>query len=489
MNAIFRKPHYKHLYLTSAALLCALVSSEATANGGLFNNNNDAMSTPINRRALPKLEQPAQAAETASAPSKGPLRIIIPNIQHAEKPETSAKKPARIAKKHVPVPDVAAVTEAVPAAKANIAQPIITSTATAVSLDNLAPAAGKNTASTTAQNSYHYAMELLNDVYSNAVILSFLNVNAASYTKVPLTPAPLPTAWVVAADISIENLAPAAGKATPTPITPNQVIVPNVTATEPEPTLSEKSKDVLEGLPALAKKTTPKGGKVDIDRETEKGDFGGNVSVNTHEAMGIKMAMKRPKIDLTFMLEKAYNALLGGQTEAAIEIYQDILTNEPKNKDALFGLATTYHRVGQLDLARGLYAKLLEIDPNYRDGLNNFLVLLSEEAPNEALEKMRDLEQKNPGFSPIPAQMAIIYQKQGNTEKAIDKMYNALALAPENITYRYNLAVLLDKQGNYEQASTLYQQVLDSAAKGVIIPSDANKIQQRLTFIRSNGSR
>ena len=42
--------------------------------------------------------------------------------------------------------------------------------------------------------------------------------------------------------------------------------------------------------------------------------------------------------------------------------------------------------------------------------------------------------------------MAVIYPKLGNLDKAIEKMSIAIDLAPENLTYRYNLAIMLDKQ-------------------------------------------
>jgi Flp pilus assembly protein TadD len=243
-------------------------------------------------------------------------------------------------------------------------------------------------------------------------------------------------------------------------------------------------------VPVVAdtKPEKPLAQKVDIAHAKETNVLA-NAAPKVNDALGIKVGATRTKLDVNYELERAYNALIAGKSEVAIQIYEDILTGQPKNKEALFGLASTYHRLGQIDIARSLYGKLLEIDPKHRDGLNNFLVLLADEAPQEALTQMERLEAQNPAFSPIPAQMAIIYQKLGDRDKAIDKMYRALSIAPENITYRYNLAIMLDKNGKYEDAGKLYTQLLDSHAKGAVIPGDATKIQQRLTFIRSNTSR
>lgn len=323
---------------------------------------------------------------------------------------------------------------------------------------------------------------------------------------------------------ALAKLAPAAGEPTtpvpaeqqppqpqavPAPITPSPEPIPAAQAntpvkaaapvaaappaadpSEPAPTLSSQSKAILAKLPQMADpkvKETPKNVAITRGKPTTT-DLSGKASAAAEEPknLGLSIGSASVKMDTSYELGRAYDALVAGNSDIAIGIYEDILTSAPTNEDALFGLASTYHRAGQIDKARALYGKLLELNPKHRDGLNNFLVLLSEEAPQEALAQMERLEEQNPGFSPIPAQMAIIYQKLGLRDKAVDKMYRALAISPENVTYRYNLAIMLDKNGNYERAAELYTQILQSAAKGETIPGDANKIQQRLTFIRSN---
>src|SRR5262249_52514203 len=115
-----------------------------------------------------------------------------------------------------------------------------------------------------------------------------------------------------------------------------------------------------------------------------------------HEALGIKIEVKRPQFDANYQLTQAYNAMVAGNTQDSIEIYKDVLQNDPNNKNALFGLATLYHRAGQLEQARPYYGKLISLDPSNRDALNNFLVLLADEAPEEALNQLKDLQQRNP---------------------------------------------------------------------------------------------
>jgi Flp pilus assembly protein TadD len=261
-------------------------------------------------------------------------------------------------------------------------------------------------------------------------------------------------------------------------------------ASEPDEALSPKSRELLGKIKLPAKSEKESTNPFKIERTHGMQDLFKNESTalgTEADALGVKVDKKKgPPINVEYELEKAYNATISGQNEAAIATYQEILDNSPNNTQALFGLATLYHRAKQLDKARSLYGRLLAIDPDHRDGFNNFLVLLADEAPREALVELEKLEAKNPGFSTIPAQIAVIYQKLGDFDKAIDKMFRAVALSPENLTYRYNLAIMLDKQKNYDEATKLYKQLVEASDRGEKIPGNISNIQQRLTFISSN---
>lgn len=253
----------------------------------------------------------------------------------------------------------------------------------------------------------------------------------------------------------------------------------------PQAELSEESKAVLEGLPPEVREGDKIKRNVRLER-SNKADT--KDEVKKHEAYGMKISVKRPKMDVFRMLESAYNSLIAGDQQYAITLYKEVLEEEPENTLALFGLATTYHRAGQTQLARPIYAKLLEIDPHNIEGLNNFLVLLADEAPEEALLELEKLRHTHPGFSPVLAQMALIYEKQGEYEKASEKLAQAYAISPENMKYQYNMAIVLDKMKKWDEAAQWYQRLVTASDRGEKIPGNAREIQQRLTFIRSNTS-
>lgn len=280
---------------------------------------------------------------------------------------------------------------------------------------------------------------------------------------------------------------------TPTPvIQPPGVLLSSsmpegVLPPETTPSLSAQSKHIIDSLPPEREPANVNRPPIHLDH-AHKNALEQDTATETHEheGVGVSIKVKRPNANISQMLESAYNALITGNQEEAIATYRDVLSMEPGNKLALFGLATTYHRAGQIALARPLYGKLLAIDPGNVEGLNNFLVLLADEAPEQALVELQKLERTHPHFSPIPAQIASIYEKAGDYDHAARNLKLALELSPENIKYRYNMAIVLDKAGAWDDAAVFYQQLLTDADRGEKLPTSPDEIQERLTFIRSN---
>lgn len=280
----------------------------------------------------------------------------------------------------------------------------------------------------------------------------------------------------------------AAPAATPRPIriTPPVAVAHSADTGED---LSSGTKSIISHIPSKLDTIKPKATtKIAIDRiSPEVQDaLGASAKEEAYEAVGISIKVRRPGLDANYELNRAYTALMGGETDTAIQIYRDVLGADPKNLDALFGLATTYHRLGNLDKARPLYGMLLKLNPTHRDGLSNFLSMVGSESPQEALAELERLEQRNPDFSPIPAQQAIVLSKLGYMDEARTKMLRAIELSPDNLTYKYNLAVMLDSSGYYADAGALYRLLIKASAEGQKVPASMDLMQKRLNFITTS---
>lgn len=181
----------------------------------------------------------------------------------------------------------------------------------------------------------------------------------------------------------------------------------------------------------------------------------------------------------------AYNAVLVGQYEVAIELYKQVLKKEPNNSYSKFALATVYQKIGQFRQAKVLYYQMLKSGvENQEDVVGNLLDILIEDSPQDATYLLSRLAVQNPDSPSILAFAALAYNKAKNYDQAISLMQKVITLDPENIDYKYNLAVIYDQTEQYTKALDLYSEVVRKY-------SDVNQsvpleqVKKRIEFINT----
>jgi tetratricopeptide (TPR) repeat protein len=184
-------------------------------------------------------------------------------------------------------------------------------------------------------------------------------------------------------------------------------------------------------------------------------------------------------------LDAAYAALMRGQYETALRLYQSALAGDPRNAAAMLGKGSALHKLRRHAEARDLYDKVLELDPGNREALTNLLALFGAESPRDAIQQLIRLMRDNPSFSPIPAQIAQLYAQTEDLTAAIRYQGMAISLSPENLLYRLNLAVLQDRAGMPGEALASYEAVLASLGEdkgGLPVPEA--QIRERVKYLR-----
>ncbi len=202
----------------------------------------------------------------------------------------------------------------------------------------------------------------------------------------------------------------------------------------------------------------------------------------------IQIIVADPKATNSDVREKeklAYNAVLIGQYEVAIELYKQVIKSEPENLYAKFSLGVVYQKLGQNRQAKTIYYELLKSDAeNKEEVVGNLLAILVDESPKDAIYLLSRLTAENPKSSYILAQAAIAYDKEKNYNQAIDLLKRAVICDPNRVDYKYNLAVIYDKTGDYDNAFSLYSEVIKkSNGADQSIPLD--QIRKRVEFIRN----
>ena len=149
------------------------------------------------------------------------------------------------------------------------------------------------------------------------------------------------------------------------------------------------------------------------------------------------------------------------------------------------GRGASLQKLRRFDEAQVSYDQVLKIDPDNREALTNVTAIVGERAPAEAVSRLVDLEKTYQTFSPIKAQIGLIYARMGNMEQALDYLRRATALNPESAMYQYNPALVLDHMGLREQAVSAYQEVLSAISIGRAPPElSSTEIERRLRYLR-----
>lgn len=226
------------------------------------------------------------------------------------------------------------------------------------------------------------------------------------------------------------------------------------------------------------------------DLSTVAPDKEGEVRSEKGFDLVVKDAMTPEKkekfLSTEIQLDMGYRALMTGQLEAAIDVYKDVLKKHPDNEDAMFGLANAYQKNDQKEQAKKAYRDLLEAHPDHKEALNNFLLLMADDSPEDALLELRKLERINPEYSPVAAQIGMVYFKMKQYAQAERYLRKAISMSPDNLFYLHNLAIVSDYRGEKDQAIALYERLVKESREGKPIPGSVDQIQQRLKYLRSS---
>jgi tetratricopeptide (TPR) repeat protein len=149
------------------------------------------------------------------------------------------------------------------------------------------------------------------------------------------------------------------------------------------------------------------------------------------------------------------------------------------------GRALAAQKLGQVDVALAAYEDVLSQDPSNVDALTNMLGMLKGQNTQLAVQKLSDLRETYPFNADITAQLGVAYAGTRDYENALKYLDMADALRPGSTLVTYNRAVVYDHLGRPDLAIPLYNKIVQQAADGTLdSPVPVESIQRRLSVLR-----
>jgi Tfp pilus assembly protein PilF len=161
----------------------------------------------------------------------------------------------------------------------------------------------------------------------------------------------------------------------------------------------------------------------------------------------------------------AWQAFQSGDLAAAQRDYQAVLKSEPKNVDALHGLAAISLRQGQFEAAEDLYLRVLEADPKDAAAQAGLIGLRGQVDPVQSESRLKNLLAGQPDSPSLNFTLGNLYAQQGRWNDAQQAYFRAYTGDGENPDYQFNLAVSLDQLRQPKLALQYYQGALAAAAQ------------------------
>ena len=161
-----------------------------------------------------------------------------------------------------------------------------------------------------------------------------------------------------------------------------------------------------------------------------------------------------------------YAAYQAGDLTKAREEYQQVLREEPGNRDALLGLAAIEMRAKRYDLSYAYYQRIVQSDPRDPYAQAGLLALRSEQLDPALVEsRVKSLLAADREANVLYFTLGNQYAQQGRWAEAQQAYFKAFAADPDNADYAYNVAVSLDQLRQPKLALEYYRKALALAEK------------------------
>ena len=146
----------------------------------------------------------------------------------------------------------------------------------------------------------------------------------------------------------------------------------------------------------------------------------------------------------------------------AQKLYEKILKINPNHIDALNNLGSIFKELDQIEKAKKCYEKVIEIDPNYLNALNNLGIVFSELGENrEAKNCYEKVIEIDPSHIDALNNLGIAFIELGENHKAKSCFEKVININPDYVDALNNLGSIFIKLKENHKAKSCYEKVIE----------------------------
>ena len=267
--------------------------------------------------------------------------------------------------------------------------------------------------------------------------------------------------------VLVANRAPMQPPPASMPVTarPAVSVAPVPTVTPPLPTSPAAP---VAGMAGTTRPATPAAEDKDDDSEPPV------AAAQSRTRRAVPAAATPPETDSPIRVTKAplkvnpalirgFDAFNRGDLSTAQTEYERAQKSDPRNTDALHGLAAVAVRQGRADQAEQLYRRIAEADPQDTVAMAALINIRGQVDPVSAESKLKSLSAAQPELAAPHFSLGNLYARHGRWNDAQQSYFKAYSAEPDNPDILYNLAISLEHLRQNKLAAQYYGQAVAAA--------------------------
>lgn len=160
-------------------------------------------------------------------------------------------------------------------------------------------------------------------------------------------------------------------------------------------------------------------------------------------------------------IERGLRLQRAGDLDQAAKTYRQILSDDPRQPEALHLMGVLAHKLGNLEDAVELIAESLRHQPNNVSAISNLAgVLQAQHRLPEALDFYHAAIEASPSEAYLHCNRSNVLKDLGRFDEAITGYLHALHLDPESEAAYSNLGIVLKECGEIETAGNYYRRAI-----------------------------